>query len=170
VLKPNNAGVLSNLGNTQRDMFDLQSEIISLYKAVHSTPQSPEPTYNLGLTLSDVDDNDKPITCFGSALDMRKGYTTCHVNYGISLMLKGDLAKGFEEYDWRFKMTAAKNIEQQRWNGSDLKRKTILLRQGRGMGDVTSSCIIPQWLGERCQCHCEVSQGAGTGDRDSPRR
>ena len=136
VLKPNDAGVLSNLGNTQRDMFDLQSAIISLSKAVRNAPQSPEPIYNLGLVLRDAGDNDKAITCFESALGMRKDYATCHVDYGISLMLKGDLAKGFEEYDWRSKMTAARETEQPRWDGSDLKGKTILLHQEGGMGDV----------------------------------
>ncbi|MBC8240609.1 MAG: glycosyltransferase family protein [Alphaproteobacteria bacterium] len=136
VLKPNDAGVLSNLGNTQRDMYDLRSAIASLSKAVRNAPQSPEAVYNLGLTLRDAGDNDKAIACFESALGMRKDYATCHVDYGVSLMLKGDLAKGFEEYDWRSRMTAARTPEQPRWDGSDLNGKTILLQQESGMGDV----------------------------------
>ncbi|NQV45757.1 MAG: tetratricopeptide repeat protein, partial [Rhodospirillales bacterium] len=136
VLKPNDAGILSNLGNTHRDMFDLQSAITCLSKAVQNAPQSPEAVYNLGLTLRDAGDNKKAITCFESALNMRKDYAACHVDYGTSLMLKGDMAKGYEEYEWREKMTAARTPEQPRWDGSDLKGKTILLQQEGGMGDV----------------------------------
>lgn len=136
VLKPNDAGILSNLGNTQRDMLYLQSAIVSLSKAVRSAPQSPEPIYNLGLVLRDAGDNDKAITCFESALGMRKDYATCHVDYGISLLLKGELAKGFEEYDWRTQLLTIREPEQPRWDGSDLKGKTILLLQEGGMGDV----------------------------------
>ncbi len=136
VLKPNDAGILSNLGNTHRDMFDLQSAITCLSKAVQNAPQSPEAVYNLGLTLRDAGDNKKAITCFESALNMRKDYAACHVDYGTSLMLKGDMAKGYEEYEWREKMTAARTPKQPRWDGSDLKGRTILLQQEGGMGDV----------------------------------
>jgi len=136
VLKPNDAGVLSNLGNTQRDMFDLQSAIGSLSRAVRNAPQSPEAVFNLGLVLRNAGDNDKAIACFESALGMRKDYTACHVDYGISLLLKGELAKGFEEYEWRTKTVPAKTPDQPRWDGSDLNGKTILIRQEGGMGDV----------------------------------
>jgi len=137
VLKPNNAGVLSNLGNTQRDMFDLQSAITSLSEAVRNAPKSSEPAYNLGLALKDVPIMTRQLHVFEARLVCGRVNKTCHVDYGISLMLKGDLAKGFEEYDWRSKMTAAKKTEKQRWDGPDLKGKTILLLQEGGMGDVT---------------------------------
>ena len=136
VLKPNDAGILSNLGNAHRDMLDLRSAIACLSKAVRNAPQSPEAVYNLGLALRDAGDNPKAITCFESALAMRKDYAACHVDYGASLMLKGNLAKGYEEYEWRDKLTAARKPEQPRWDGSDLNGKTILIQQEGGMGDV----------------------------------
>jgi len=136
VLRPNDAGILSNLGNTHRDMFDLRSAIDCLSRAVSNAPQSPEAVYNLGLALRDAGDNEKAITCFESALDLRNDYAACHVDYGTSLMLKGDLAKGYEEFEWRDRMTAATAPEQPRWDGSDLNGKTILVQQEGGMGDV----------------------------------
>lgn len=136
ILKPNDAGVLSNLGNTLRDMSDLRSAIACLSRAVRNAPQSPEAVYNLGLALRDAGDNAKAIACFESALSMRKDYATCHVDYGVSLLLKGELAKGAEEYEWRTKLAGARTREQPRWDGSDLGGKTILLQQEGGMGDV----------------------------------
>ncbi len=167
VLKPNDAGILSNLGNTQREMLDLRSAVASLSRAVRNAPQSPEAVYNLGLCLRDAGDNEKAIACFESALSMRQDYAACHVDYGVSLLLKGDHAKGYEEYEWRTELAPPSSLEQPRWDGSDLNGKTLLLRQEGGIGDVIQFLRYVSVAKERnanviIECHGSLARLAAT--------
>lgn len=165
VLKSNDAGVLSNLGNTLRTMGNFRQSIISLSKAVRIAPQSAEVVYNLGLALRDAGDNDKAITCFESALALRKDYAACHVDYGTSLIMKGELTRGFEEYEWRIRMPGIPNGDPDKpiWDGSPLGGKTVLIRQEAGLSDLLQFARYIPLVKDRdgivvVECHSKVSR------------
>ncbi len=165
VLKSNDAGILSNLGNTMRNMGNLRQAIVCMSKAVRIAPQSPEAIYNLGLALRDAGDNGKALTCFESALSMRKDYAACHVDYGMTLMMQGELDRGFEEYEWRARMPGVPRIDSEKpvWDGSPLGGKTILIRQEAGLGDVLQFARYLPKVKEQdgvvvVECHSRVSR------------
>ncbi|MBT3558650.1 MAG: tetratricopeptide repeat protein [Rhodospirillales bacterium] len=166
VLKPNDAGVLSNLGNTLRVMSHFNQAIVSLSKAVRMAPKSPEAVYNLGLALRDAGDSEKAQTCFESALTLRNDYAACHMDLGTTLMMKGELTKGFEEFEWRHRLPQVPPVddsEKPRWDGSALDGKTILIRQEGGLGDLLQFARYIPLVKERkanivVECHAKVSR------------
>ena len=64
--------------------------------------------YNLGLVLRDLGTIDGAIESFDRAESM--GYDTAELKWGraLALLLRGDLARVFEEYRWRWSIPDAK--------------------------------------------------------------
>ena len=68
-----------------------------------------------------------------------KGYDSPELNWdrALALLLQGDLARGFTQYEWRWQIPDAKprGIATPVWNGEDLTGKTLLVHAEQGFGD-----------------------------------
>ena len=70
-------------------------------------------------------------------LRLKPAYAEAHKNLGILWLLQGDFARGWPEYEWRWrtKEFAPYVLPLPRWDGSPLQGKTILLSAEQGLGD-----------------------------------
>ena len=66
-----------------------------------------------------------------------------HFHLGHILLVQGDFASGWTEYDWRWKLPAFDwlrntygEFAQKLWSGEDLTGKTILIYTEQGLGDI----------------------------------
>ncbi len=66
-----------------------------------------------------------------------------HFHLAHILLLRGDLAAGWTEYDWRWKLpefawisTLHGEFSRPRWTGEDIADKTILIHTEQGLGDM----------------------------------
>jgi len=136
-LKPEDAGALSNLGNALRAAGRLDESRKSHLAAIARDPKVGSFVYNLGLVLRDLGDIDGAIESFDRAESM--GYDTAELKWdrALALLLRGDLARGFEEYRWRWSIPDAKprNLEGPVWTGETLIGKTLLVYSEQGFGD-----------------------------------
>lgn len=137
-IKPDNAGVFSNLGNALRELGRLEAAAASMQRALRIDPKSTEGLYNLGLVLRDMGEAEKAMSCFEAVLKAKPDHAECHFDRALLLLQSGDYARGFAEYEWRWKLRRSppRGFRQPIWNGKPFPGKTVLLHQEQGFGDV----------------------------------
>lgn len=137
-MRPGNASVFSNMGNALREMGRLQTSVAAHQQAVKLAPNNPEPYYNLGLALRDLGQVDQALACFNKTLNLRSDHVDCRWDRALTLLTKGDYARGFDEYEWRWKLDRSppRGFSQPQWDGSEIKGKTLLIHQEQGFGDL----------------------------------
>ena len=138
VLRPDDATAYINLGNVLRQLGRLEVATAAHRHAVKLAPDTAEAHYNLGLVLRDTGQSEEAIGCFDKTLELAPEHPDCRWDRSLSLLQKGDLKGGFEEYEWRWKLgqNPPREFSQPLWDGSDLKGKTILLHHEQGFGDM----------------------------------
>lgn len=138
VLRPNHAGVYSNMGNAFRDLGRLQLSVASHQQAVKLDSQNPEAYYNLGLALRDLGLPSQALAAFETALRLNPDHAECRWDRSLTLLGLEELPRGFEEYEWRWKLDRSppRTLDKPLWDGSPLKGKTVLIQQEQGIGDM----------------------------------
>jgi tetratricopeptide (TPR) repeat protein len=147
-LNPDYAEALSNLGNTLRAQGELDEALACHHRALALEPGNAIAHTNLGATLHDLGKYDEALSCFRKALELEPDIAATHWNLALILLLRGDLAAGFEFYEKRFEGTEnnglatandtlAKLAAKPRWQGEgeDLQGKTLLVWTEQGLGD-----------------------------------
>ena len=95
------------------------------------------------------------------AVDLDPELTQARVNLAHLLVEKGDLAKGWAEYDARLKLKETRALHAKlpmpRWDGGPLEGRSVLVYSEQGIGDeiMFSSCL-PDLLkqADRCVVFC----------------
>ncbi len=138
VLRPNQSGAHSNIGNAYRELGRLQLSIASHQQAVKLDARNPEAYYNLGLALRDLGHMSQALAAFETALRLKPEHAECRWDRSLTLLAMGDFKRGFEEYEWRWKLDRSppRTLDKPVWDGSELKGKTLLIQQEQGIGDM----------------------------------
>jgi hypothetical protein len=138
-IRPDVAAYHSNLGSALRDAGQLDEAAESCRRAIAINPNHAKAHFNLGQTMRDLDRIDEAIALFEQAVALDPNYARAHYALGMMLLLKGNLARGFREYEWRWQRdnfrSPRRDFPQPQWDGSPLPGKTILLHAEQGMGD-----------------------------------
>jgi len=142
-LQPDFADAHSNLGNVHRDQGNLNQAVACSRRALLLKPENPEFHSKLGIGLKHLHRLDEALTCFQQALRVNSDYVPAHVGRAHALLLAGDYAQGWPEYEWRWKTKTLKNWRVQTeaispqppWDGGPLTGRTILLKTEQGLGD-----------------------------------
>ncbi len=92
---------------------------------------------NLARILFDEGDRQGCLERYDEAVRCDPSLASMHNNRAMALLLSGDFAQGWSEYEWRWKMPGAleRNWPQPEWDGSPLAGRTILLHREQGAGD-----------------------------------
>jgi tetratricopeptide (TPR) repeat protein len=141
---PDSAEAHSNRGNTLRALGRLDDAAAAHSTAIRLRPDFPEAHYNLGNTLTALGRRDEAIGAYNQAIHIRPDFVEAHVNLGMELLLSGDFARGWEEYEWRLlgasRHRASRPFSQPRWLGEPLNGRRILLHAEQGLGDTIQFC------------------------------
>jgi hypothetical protein len=88
--------------------------------------------------LRDLNRTDPALATFEKALKIKGDHVDCRWDRALCFLQKGDFKRGFDEYEWRWKLDRSppRGFEQPLWDGADLKGKTILIHQEQGFGDM----------------------------------
>jgi Flp pilus assembly protein TadD len=134
-LRPEMAEAYSNLGNALSDQGDLEKAIDCHQTAIRLNPNLLEAYSNLGNTLTDLGQPDEAIAAYRAALALKAYHPAVRANLAMCLLLKGDYAAGWREYEWRWGFEGLADGSRPIWDGNELNGRTILLRAEQGLGD-----------------------------------
>jgi tetratricopeptide (TPR) repeat protein len=136
-LAPNFPDAHSELGNAYLGQGRLDQSLSSLDKALKLQPRHPEALNNRAIVLGKQGKWTEAIAAFREALKEWPNHAWMHYNLGTHLLLTGDLAAGWPEYEWRWKTREVppRSFYQPLWDGAALEGKTILLHAEQGLGD-----------------------------------
>ena len=140
ILAPNHAAALYNRGNALLELGRLEEALAAFERALAAAPGHAAAWNNRGRALQGLNRHAEAVASFDKALAIDKSYADAHSNRALSLLTLGELARGFAEYEWRWKRAGMidlrRNYRGALWLGEyPLARKRILLHAEQGLGD-----------------------------------
>jgi len=102
-------------------------------------PNHADAYNNLANLRRDQGTFDEATALYERAIRMKPNFADAHFNLAVTLLTVGNFARGWAEYEWRRSTksfpTPPLNFVQPRWDGQDLRGRTILLHAEQGFGD-----------------------------------
>jgi tetratricopeptide (TPR) repeat protein len=136
---PGHPGVHYNRGVALIKLGRYAEAVEANDRALGIVPDYATAWLNRGKALMQLNRLDEAITGFAEALEIRKDFADAHFNNALALLTRGDYARGFAEYEWRWRRTgmpAQKSRGKPLWLGEfPPARKAVLLHAEQGLGD-----------------------------------
>ena len=136
-LAPDYPQAHNNLGNALQAQGKHDEAMASYRRALYFKPDYHAAYDHLGLVLHAQGRLAEAVDCYGQALHLAPGYAVAHMNRALAWLQMGDFARGWEEYEWRWRCPEhpVPDLDVPVWDGSPLDGRTILLRAEQGLGD-----------------------------------
>ncbi len=136
---PGEAEFQNNLGLALA-AADREPEAIAAYRsALAIAPDHALAWNNLGLTLQAINDVHGALDAFRRAVALKPDFAHAHWNLALALLLDGQYAQGWREYDWRLVLSELGRGRHAypgpAWDGRAAAGKTVLLYAEQGLGD-----------------------------------
>ncbi len=137
---PNDPAALYNRANALLAVGRCSEALAAYDRVVAIVPQHAAAWNNRGNTLVALKRHTDAVESFAKAIAAQPGYADAYFNRSLALLAIGDFARGFQDYEWRWKRTgmeqARRNYGRPLWLGEyQLHNKTILVHAEQGLGD-----------------------------------
>ncbi len=144
-LKSDYADAFTNRGIALGELDRPAEALVSYERAIALNPRYAEAFYNRGNALRDLNRHMEAIGSYERALALKPDYAAAHWNLADCCLLLGDFARGWQEYEWRWKLERHENFkadfQRPLWLGAEpLQGGTILLHAELGFGDTLQFC------------------------------
>ncbi|MGA8970281.1 MAG: tetratricopeptide repeat protein, partial [Pseudolabrys sp.] len=144
-LRPDYTDALYNRGNALHDLKRFDEALACYDQLLPLRPNDGNTFNNRGKILKELNRYDEAFACSARALALLPENIVAHCNESLMRLLTGDFARGFLEYEWRWRKAdmapAQRNFPQPLWLGEgDIAGKTILLHSEQGFGDAIHFC------------------------------
>jgi Flp pilus assembly protein TadD len=136
-LRPEMAQGHNNLGIALRKRGRLAESMASARRALELRPGDPPALVNLGLGLAESGRLVEALACYDEVIRKAPHDADAHHDRAQAWLLLGDWARGWPEYEWRWKCAefTPHGLRQPPWDGTPLDGRTILLHAEQGAGD-----------------------------------
>jgi hypothetical protein len=145
---------LRNICEVYRTLNRLDDAVTAAKRAVALAPSDPLCLHNLAVIHYERVEIDESIACAEQALLMSPDLAGAHFARAEGLLIKGDWAWGWEEYEWRFRIADAAKLmpttDKPQWDGKPFADGALLLVADQGFGDVIQFSRYIPWVLERC--------------------
>jgi tetratricopeptide (TPR) repeat protein len=144
-----------NLGNLLREMRQFEPALASYDAAIAIHPRYANAHLNRGLVLKDLHRWNDALASYGRAIAIQPDFAEAYVNRATALLLRGELARGWRDYEWRWRNPRGPNIRETRefpqpkWARAEpITGSTILLHGEQGLGDTLQFCRYAQMVSD----------------------
>ena len=139
-VQPDNAETLYNRGIVLRDLMRPAEALACFDQALSIKADHVDALNNRGLLLRDLDRPREALASYDRALSIEPDNAETHSNRSCLRLLLGDLERGFEEFEWRWRVPDfapwRRDFARPLWRGEEsLEGRTILLHAEQGFGD-----------------------------------
>lgn len=145
---------LRNICEVYRTLGRLDDALAAGRRAAELAPTDPMALHNLAIIHYERLEPDDAIACARRALALDPTMPGAHFELAEALLLKGELAQGWEEYEWRYRIAGAAALmpptDKHQWDGAPMPGDTLLLVADQGFGDVIQFARYIGWAMERC--------------------
>lgn len=139
ILNPKAPMYEKNISDFYRSQGMVRHAYLSAQRASILQPEDPEIWFNCAMIAIENRDIEEALEYTEKALKLNPDYPEAHFAKAEALLLKGEYEKGFEEYEWRFKIKHAVNalpkLKWPVWEGQQLKPNQLLIVTDQGFGD-----------------------------------
>jgi Flp pilus assembly protein TadD len=116
-------------------------------EAAHRRSLSIDPNYvtalhNIANLLQDAGKLDEALEYFRRAVELKPGDPEIHTHRALCMLMKGDFARGWDQYEWRMQMKsqlAKHSLKSPLWDGRSFEGQTLLVYHEQGFGDVVQT-------------------------------
>ncbi|WP_051357044.1 tetratricopeptide repeat protein [Azorhizobium doebereinerae] len=138
-----------NICELYRGQSQLDAAVAHGRRAVELAPDDAGANYNLGVIHYDRMEIDAAIAYARRALALDPAMAPAHFELAEALLLDGQFAEGWREYEWRFSLPNSARLlphaDKPQWDGAPMPGGTLLLIGDQGFGDTIQFCrYIPQ--------------------------
>ena len=146
---------LRNICEVYRAMGRLDEALDAARRATTLAPADPLCLHNQAVIHYHRLELDAALDCAVRALRIDPSLPGAHFVRAEALLLRGEWAAGWEEYEWRFRIGGAAPLmpptRKPQWDGGALRNGTLLLIADQGFGDVIQFARYIPWAAERCR-------------------
>lgn len=138
-IDPDLAEARLTLGNILKAQGDVAEAAASYRDALRLKATFAEAEFNLGNLWRDNGRYPEALAAYDRALAIRPEYGDARWNRALALIGAGELARGFDEYEWRFRQ--GDRLEPPTlpggplWTGEPVAGKRVLVWREQGLGD-----------------------------------
>jgi hypothetical protein len=141
---PNEAAYRFNRGNALTNIEDWEAAERDYQAAISLRPDYPDTWYNLGNALREMCRWEEASLAYAKAIALRPDFAEARWNNSLLLLMQGDYANGWRDYEWGFSRIDARGPKRDfpvpQWSGEDLAGRSILLHAEQGFGDTLQFC------------------------------
>jgi hypothetical protein len=142
-----------NIGEVLRVLGKLDEALAAGRRAVALNPDDPVTLANLAVIRAQRQEFDQAEACERAALALDPGHAGAHFGLAEVLLARGDFARGWEEYEWRYKLEGAGvNLPPgggRQWNGHPMQGRLLVIAD-QGYGDTIQFGRYLPWALQRC--------------------
>lgn len=144
-LSPATASLWLQLGTIVRETGDTHNAAIFYREALRLSPRSAEALGNLGDLAFDDGKIDEAFQFYERALAIAPENAQLHVNHAAALLARGEVLRGWAEYEWRLKLKGRMRFPNlPRWQGEAPSGRRLLVLAEQGIGDeIAYASFIP---------------------------
>ena len=128
-----------NLGEALYQLDDTDAALAALRTGISLLPAQAEGHNNLGTVLHSLGRIDEARQAFDRAVACNPAHAVARCNRSHLILMEGDFAAGFAEYEWRRKGGVPGRqppaFDRPEWTGEPLAGRTIVLHTEQGFGD-----------------------------------
>lgn len=145
---------LRNLCEVYRTLGRYDEALDCGRRAAAGDPADPICHANLSVLHYERGEAAEAVASAERALAINNNLPGAHFGLAEALLLRGDLARGWEEYEWRFRMPGVPSLmpknDVPQWDGKPLGKDRLMLIADQGFGDGIQFARYIPWAAKRC--------------------